>query len=208
MGTALSRLFPCCFSLPATPAVTTTERSTSTTSDKTQPERPTKRHWVDEKGNSCFMLLPRGLSIAWAENPSYWAWLPPPPGEGSAGDAAGEEVAELKNVWSLEVHGKLELSQLTPGATYEVALEVMLKQGCAGWQVPVDLQLELPGARAQERKESLEKKARGQWLPLKVGDVEVEKGQQGGELVVSMSQDGGHWKSGLVVRGIRIAPKN
>uniref|UniRef100_N1QS40 Protein PHLOEM PROTEIN 2-LIKE A1 n=1 Tax=Aegilops tauschii TaxID=37682 RepID=N1QS40_AEGTA len=173
-------------------------------------------------GNSCFMLLPRGLSIAWAEEPSYWAWLPPSPGEGSAGAAAGEEVAELKNVWSLEVHGKLDLSQLTPEVTYEVAFEVMLKQGCAGWQVPVDLQLELPGAWAQGGKESLEKKARGQWLPLKslekkargqwlplkVGNVEVEKGQQGGELLVTMSQDGGHWKSGLVVRGIRIAPKN
>ncbi|KAM3399622.1 hypothetical protein ACQJBY_004811 [Aegilops geniculata] len=80
MGTALSRLCPCCFGSPAAPAATTTERSTSTTSDKTQPERPTKRHWVDEKGNSCFMLLPRGLSIAWAEDPSYWAWLSPPPG--------------------------------------------------------------------------------------------------------------------------------
>lgn len=219
---------------PAAAATVAAEHNTSSASDKKQSEpkrglhkfqeivagqnvteddacrgvilaQKTKKYWVDKKKNNCFMLFPRGLSIAWGENPSYWVWQPL--GEGSDGDAAGVEVAELKSVCWLEICGKLELSHLTPGGTYEVAFEVRLKQGCAGWHVPVDLRLELPGGRVQERKEKLEEKPREQWLRLVAGDVEAGKGQQDGELVVSLSEHGGHWKRGLLVKGIRITPR-
>lgn len=167
----------------------------------------TKRFWVDKRKTNCFMLFPRGLSIIWGENSSYWTW--PSLGDGSdgAGGGAGIEMAELKNVCWLEVRGELELSHLTPGVAYEVVFEVMVKARSYGWHVKVDLRLKFPDGRIQERKESLEEQPRDEWLRLKVGDVETHRGQNG-VLVISLSEyGGGHWKKGLVVKGIRITPK-
>ena len=32
-----------------------------------------QKYWVHEKTRcNCFMLLPRGLSITWSEDPRYW----------------------------------------------------------------------------------------------------------------------------------------
>jgi hypothetical protein len=49
-------------------------------------------------------------------------------------DAEAEtEAAALQNVCWLEVIGKLELSHLTPGVTYEVFFEVMVNNPAYGW---------------------------------------------------------------------------
>ncbi|CAM0958571.1 unnamed protein product [Alopecurus aequalis] len=163
----------------------------------------TKKYWVDKNGNNCFMLFPRDMSIAWAENPDYWSWQPME--EGSDHDV-GIKVAELKNVCWLEITGKQELSHLTPGVTYEVIFEAMLKRKSSGWHVPVDLRLKFPDGRVQEQKESLQERYSEEQLQLKVADVEAKKGLEG-ELVVSLSEHGGHWKRGLIIKGIRITPK-
>jgi hypothetical protein len=65
-------------------------------------------------------------------------------------DAEAEtEVAALQNVCWLEVTGKLELSHLTPGVTYEVFFEAMLNDPAYGWSTPVNLRLKLPDGTMQ-----------------------------------------------------------
>ncbi|KAG8046030.1 hypothetical protein GUJ93_ZPchr0008g13443 [Zizania palustris] len=166
----------------------------------------TKKYWVDERtSHNCFILFPRGLSITWSENPNYWTWYPLK----DESDADTQiDVASLKDVCWLEIHGRLELSYLTPGVTYEVFFQVMLTDDAYGWKVPVNVQLKLPGGTVlQQHKENLKEKIRRQWLELKVGEVKAQQGQTG-EIEISMFEyDGGQWKRGLVIKGIKIIPK-
>ncbi|KAL5223381.1 hypothetical protein ABZP36_028094 [Zizania latifolia] len=167
--------------------------------------RKTKKYWVDERTrHNCFMLFPRVLSITWSENPNYWTWYTLK--EESDADTQ-IEVASLKNVCWLEIHGRLELSYLTPGVTYEVVFQVMLTNPAYGWSVPVNLQLKFPDGTVHQHKENLQEKLRLQWLELKVGEVKAQQGQTG-EIEISMFEyDGGQWKRGLVIKGIKIIPK-
>ncbi|WVZ72365.1 hypothetical protein U9M48_020838 [Paspalum notatum var. saurae] len=167
-----------------------------------------KKYWVQVHGGTrcnCFMLFPRGLSITWGDDPSYWTWKKLLPGE--TGDDPDIEVASLLDVCWLEIHGKLELSHLTPGVNYNVAFEVKLADGGgSGWSRPVNLRLKFPDGPVQERKELLRGKPANLWLQLKVGEIQPRQGQRG-EILISLFEYGGHWKSGLIVKGIKIAPK-
>ncbi|TVU21076.1 hypothetical protein EJB05_30690 [Eragrostis curvula] len=161
-----------------------------------------KKHWVDEKtGCNCFMLFPRGLSITWSEDPEYWNWHPFK--EASDTDI---ETASLEEVCWLDIQGKQELSHLTPGVNYEVVFEVMLNKSASGWDVPVKFELKFPDGKVQQRKEELQGKPREQWLKLKVGEVKAQEGQRG-EMEISMFEHGSQWKSGLIIKGIKIIPK-
>lgn len=116
-------------------------------------------------------------------------------------------MAALQNVCWLEIHGKLELSHLTPGVTYEIVFEVMLNEPAYGWSVPLNLRLKFPDGTIQQHKEMLQEKPREQWLQLKVGEVKPQKGQNG-EVEISMFEyDCGQWKRGLLIKGIKIIPK-
>ncbi|EMS66623.1 hypothetical protein TRIUR3_18044 [Triticum urartu] len=165
----------------------------------------TKKYWVDERTrHNCFMLFPRGLHITWSEDPKYWTWHPLK--EGSDAEAGIETVA-LQNVCWLEVQGKLELSHLTPGVTYEVFFEVKLDDPAYGWLTPVNLRLKFPDGTIQQHKENLEEKPRGKWLLVKVGEVKPHKGQNGEAEISMFEYDGGQWKRGLLIKGIKITPK-
>ncbi|KAF8663029.1 hypothetical protein HU200_055620 [Digitaria exilis] len=118
------------------------------------------------------------------------------------------EAVSLQNVCWLEIHGKLELSDLNPGVSYDVVFEVMLTEPSYGWTTPVNLRLKFPdGTVVQERKETLQEKPRNQWLELKAGEVKAQPGQKGEVEISLFEYDGGQWKKGLVVKGIKIVPK-
>ncbi|KAM0867563.1 hypothetical protein ACQ4PT_041897 [Festuca glaucescens] len=168
-------------------------------------QRMVQKYWVDGRTrHNCFMLLPRGLHITWSEDPKYWTWQPLK--EGSDAQAETESVA-LQNVCWLEVIGKLELSHLTPGVTYDVVFEVMLTDPAYGWSTPVNLRLKLPDGTMQQHKENLMTKTRGEWQQLKVGEVKPLKGQNGEAEVSMFEYEGGQWKRGLLIKGIKIVPK-
>lgn len=117
------------------------------------------------------------------------------------------EAVSLQNVCWLEIHGKLELSHLNPGVNYDVLFEVMLTEPSYGWTTPVNLRLKFPDGTVQEGKEKLQEKPRNQWLELKAGEVKPQPGQKG-EMEISLFEyDGGQWKKGLLVKGIKIVPK-
>ncbi|MED6136664.1 hypothetical protein PIB30_057973 [Stylosanthes scabra] len=163
----------------------------------------TKKYWIEKKSNSnCFMLYARALSITWAENQHYWKWVAQKESSGTI-----IEAAELKRVCWLEVHGKFDIRNLSPGTLYEVSFIVMLKDPAQGWEVPVNVRLALPVGKKQQHKESLIEKLRMQWVEIPVGEF-VASETDGGEMEVSLYEyEGGMWKQGLVIKGVAIKPK-
>lgn len=82
----------------------------------------------------------------------------------------------------------------------------MVNESAKGWDVPVKFELRLPDGTLRQREEMLQDKPRGQWLEIKVGEVEAQQGLKG-LMEISMSEHGTHWKSGLAIKGIKIVPK-
>ncbi|KAG4906353.1 hypothetical protein JHK85_055796 [Glycine max] len=150
-----------------------------------------------------FMVYARSLSITWAENPNYWKWVQHKEASGTM-----TELAKLKMVCWLEVHGKFDARKLLPGIPYQVLFIVMLKDSAQGWEVPINFRLVLPGGKKQEHKENLNKKLRESWIHIPVGEF-VASEKDVGNIEISMYEyEGGMWKTGLIIQGIVIKPKN
>lgn len=165
----------------------------------------TMKHWVEkESKKKCFMLYARGLSITWAENDSYWQWVTQ---KDAPSDEAPVELAELLDVCWLEAHGRFDVSKLSPETAYEVVFVILVQSWGYGWEVPVNFRVTLPDGRKQERVENLREKQMGDWIEIKAGEVSTSEYKEG-EMEVSMFEYGGHWKSGLVLKGVLIKPKN
>ncbi|XP_039131238.1 protein PHLOEM PROTEIN 2-LIKE A1-like [Dioscorea cayenensis subsp. rotundata] len=162
----------------------------------------TKKYWVDqETGCNCFMLFPRGLSIAWAEDRRYWQWF-------QVEDIRGTniEIANLLNVCWLEVHGKINTSLLTPKTKYEVVFVVKMEELSYGWQTPVNLRLLFENGITHEQKVKLLELPRDQRKELKVGEI-INSGEKAEEVEISLYEyNGGQWKRGLVIEGVIIRP--
>ncbi|KAL3654582.1 hypothetical protein CASFOL_001567 [Castilleja foliolosa] len=162
-----------------------------------------KKYWVEKESNrNCFFLFARDLSITWAEDNRFWAW---PSLKESSDESV--EIAELVNVCWLELHGKFEISNLSPETTYEVAFILKLKDPAYGWQVPVNLRLTLPDGTKQERKVNLMEKPRDKWIEVSAGDFKSSS-ENAGKIEISLFEyEGGKWKKGLLIKGVSIRPK-
>uniref|UniRef100_A0A7N0ZZS2 Uncharacterized protein n=1 Tax=Kalanchoe fedtschenkoi TaxID=63787 RepID=A0A7N0ZZS2_KALFE len=163
-----------------------------------------KKYWVDQAGNNCFIVYARDLSITWSEDGRYWQWL-------SQKDMSSEElvdVVKLENVCWLEVHGKFEMSKLSPNVVYEVAFIVkIVAESAYGWEVPVNFRLRLPNGSKQESKINLMEKPRGQWIKVPAGEFETSS-ELKGEIEYSLYEyEDGKWKRGLMIMGVSIQPK-
>ncbi|XWS58621.1 hypothetical protein CRYUN_Cryun08bG0050400 [Craigia yunnanensis] len=162
-------------------------------------EHKRKKTWEEAKsGHKCFMLYARSLYITLGGN-EYWNW-------NSFKDTSDEniEVAKLSHVCWLNVRGKFKISDLSPRTLYEVVYEVKLTKGASGWELPINLRLSLTNGRAQERQFSLLQKPRRQWMELNVGNFCTEENGETGEtreVCFDLYEHGGHWKTGLVIRG-------
>jgi len=118
------------------------------------------------------------------------------------------ELAKLKMVCWLEVHGKFDIGMVSPGVLYQVSFIVMLKDYAEGWELPVNVRLVLPGGRQQQHKENLMEKARERWIEVPVGEF-VASEKDVGVMEISMYEyEGGMWKTGLLIKGVAIKPKN
>lgn len=122
------------------------------------------------------------------------------------------EVAELKKVCWLEVHGHLDIRKLSPGVLYQVSFVIMLKDPAPGWDHPVNVRLVLPVAGGKKQqllyKENFIEKSRACWIEIPVGEF-VASDKDAGEMEISMYEyEGGMWKQGLVIKGVAIKPKD
>ncbi|KAL6201654.1 hypothetical protein ACLB2K_025366 [Fragaria x ananassa] len=162
-----------------------------------------KKYWVDKKSNNCFMVYPRDLAITWAEDNRYWHW---PSLEET--NNVFIDAAELLNVCWLEVHGKIDSTKLSPGTLYEVVFIVMLKAAAYGWKVPVNVRLTLPDGNKQERKADLNKIPIEKWTEIPVGEFRASPGLLGNIEFSMYEYEDGKWKSGLLIKGVAVRPKN
>uniref|UniRef100_A0A5B7B4V9 Protein PHLOEM PROTEIN 2-LIKE A1-like n=1 Tax=Davidia involucrata TaxID=16924 RepID=A0A5B7B4V9_DAVIN len=166
-------------------------------------EHKRKKKWVDGKsGHHCFMLYPRSLYITWGQH-EYWNWNC----FKETSDDENIEVVKLSHVCWLDVRGKFKISDLSPGIVYEIAYVVKLTNGASGWELPITLRLSLPDGTLKERQVSLLEKPRGQWIELNVGNFQSQDGENR-EVCFDLYEHGGHWKSGLVIKGAILRPKN
>ncbi|BAT74855.1 hypothetical protein VIGAN_01262600 [Vigna angularis var. angularis] len=170
----------------------------------------TKKYWVEKKSNSnCFVVYARALSITWAENQNYWTWEQKKE-ESCYVCCSGSmiELAKLKRVCWLEVHGKFDIGMVSPGVLYQVSFIVMLKDSAEGWEIPINVRLVLPGGRKQEQRENLMDKSRERWIEIRVGEF-VASEKDAGQMEISMYEyEGGMWKTGLIIQGLSIKPNN
>lgn len=83
----------------------------------------------------------------------------------------------------------------------------MLKCPARGWKIPVNVALNLPDGSKQERKVSMLQQPKEQWMEIPVGEFRTSP-EMLGEIQVSMYEfDGGKWKGGLIIKGVKIQPK-
>ncbi|KAL5578523.1 hypothetical protein UlMin_020222, partial [Ulmus minor] len=152
--------------------------------------------------SNCIWLCARDLMICWGENECYWRWV-------QHRETCNQviDIAELLNVCWLDVGGKIETTRLCPRTQYEVVFEIMMKDCATGWGVPVNVRLILPNGCKQECKVNLCEKPRGRWIEIPVGVFTTSPGHCG-EIQFSLYEYGGHWKKGLVIKGVRIRPKH
>ncbi|KAJ0013694.1 hypothetical protein Pint_20835 [Pistacia integerrima] len=164
-------------------------------------EHKRKKTWVDKKTScKCFMIYPRSLYITWGSL-EYWTW-------NYFKDTSDEnvEVAKLSHVCWLDVRGKFKVSDLSPGAVYEIVYVVKLTKEASGWELPIHLKLSLPDGTVKQRQISLFEKPRGEWMELNLGKFLTENGEQN-EVCFDLFEHGGHWKTGLVIKGAILRPK-
>ncbi|KAJ4713063.1 Protein PHLOEM PROTEIN 2-LIKE like [Melia azedarach] len=150
------------------------------------------------------MLFARDMSIIWMGDRRYWKWTQIPVDETSNEVV---DAAELLAVCWLEVEAKFDTKKLSPGITYEVGFVIMLMGTSYGWEVPVCLEMQLENGIKQERKENFLTKPRNRWIEIPVGEFFTAPENEG-EMKISLTEHrSGKWKSGLVIKGIRIQPK-
>ena len=117
------------------------------------------------------------------------------------------DTAELLNVCWLSFSGKFEEKNLTPKTLYEVAFVIMLKHSGYGWYVPVTVTLVLPDGSKQQRKVNMMEKPRDQWINIPFGEFQTSPEKPGEIVFYFHGFEGGNWKSGLLIKGVKIEPK-
>lgn len=165
-----------------------------------------QKFWVDEDlEKNCFLLLAKKLSIVWIGDERYWGWI-----NEAEQCYNGEEdipVAKLLSVCWLQISGKFRTIKLSPKTTYEVVFVVKMSKNSRGWHSPLNLYLTLPDKTRLGRIENLEGKQKEKWMDILVGTF-VTAPENVGEISFSLFQTADHWKSGLLVKGVVLRPKD
>lgn len=118
------------------------------------------------------------------------------------------EVAKLEHVTWLEVVGKFETEYLTPNSLYEVVFVVKLTDSAKGWEILVNFKLVLPTGETKERQENMNLLEKNRWVEIPAGEFSTSPEYNSGKIEFSMFETNGHWKSGVIVKGVAIRPKN
>ncbi|KAF8017328.1 hypothetical protein BT93_H2498 [Corymbia citriodora subsp. variegata] len=172
---------------------------------KDKKQKYKQKFWVDDRfEKNCFLLLARKLSITWIDDKQYWKWI----NEAEECFNGKEDLlaAKLKEVCWLKISGTFRTIKLSPKTTYEVAFMVKMSENSSGWHAPVNLNLSLPDGTVLGRIENLDEKQK-EWKPIHVGTF-VTTPKNVGKISFSLSETGGHWKSGLIVKGVVLRPKD
>ncbi|XP_057982160.1 putative F-box protein PP2-B12 [Malania oleifera] len=172
-------------------------------------------------GKKCYMLAPRSLFIVWGDTPEYWTWISLP-------ESRFWEVAELRAVCWLEIRGKMDTGMLSTGTDYAAYLVFKFTENTYNLERrPVEVSAGV-GSQNEVRSVVLDPNGGWQgeeegvppgnqaylsmrgdgWREVELGEFFID-GDDCEELGMSLLEvNGGHWKRGLIIKGIEVRPKN
>ncbi|KAJ4702550.1 Phloem protein 2-like protein [Melia azedarach] len=146
------------------------------------------------------VLYARDMNIAWGDDKRYWNWIK----EKDIYSNGFVDDAELIKVCYLDARKKFDTSILDPGTKYEVAFATMVKDNAEGFDHPVKLGLVIPNVIEEERKVDFSKLEKNKWLEIPVGQFIASTGK----MEIYLSETSGHWKKGIIIKGIVIRAMN
>uniref|UniRef100_A0A1J3CB64 Protein PHLOEM PROTEIN 2-LIKE A6 n=1 Tax=Noccaea caerulescens TaxID=107243 RepID=A0A1J3CB64_NOCCA len=146
------------------------------------------------------MVYARDIEITHSEKPENWTWRQI---EGAI------EVAELKEVYWLDIRGNLNTRSLIPETKYEVVFVVKLQNNALGWEDPVNLSLKLvmrdKSENLMENTVCLDDYISNDWVNIIAGDFVAPPKDAPAKIFFTMYQyDDNIRKTGLVVKGVAI----
>ncbi|WRX20322.1 F-box domain - like 10 [Theobroma cacao] len=166
-----------------------------------------------ENGKKCYMLGARALSIQWADSPDYWSWIPLP-------ESRFSEVPKLKNVWRLDVKGRIELKTLSYRTNYSAYLVFKIVRDRYGFRhTPVEFRVIINEGTASGKVRSVildpppnvpqQAKERGDsWLEIEMGEFFNECGDDTRVEFYLRGVHDNQPKRGLIIEGIELRPKD
>ncbi|XP_022719471.1 F-box protein PP2-B15-like [Durio zibethinus] len=88
-------------------------------------------------GRKSYILSARKLSITWSNYPMFWVWKPIP-------ESRFSEVAELRTISWLEIHGKIRTKMLSPNTKYGAYLLLKIADRAYGLDlIPSETSVEI-----------------------------------------------------------------
>ncbi|XAR48861.1 hypothetical protein NMG60_11031826 [Bertholletia excelsa] len=176
-----------------------------------------------ESGKKCFILGARSLRIAWGDHPEYWGWT-------CGARSRFSQMARLRAVFWLEITGRVDTQFLSPKTTYAAYLVYDLEGRSYGLEsLPMKGLVRFVGESGDDGDEIdpntvylklgssepaqmpgnifLPHKRKAGWLEIELGEIfndqEIEREVE----MRFLGSDGLYWKSGLVVEGLELRPK-
>ncbi|KAI8026586.1 F-box protein PP2-B13 [Camellia lanceoleosa] len=132
------------------------------------------------------------------------------------------EVAELKTIWWLEIHGKIRTQTLSPNTTYGAYLIMKISHRAYGLDsMPSEVSISV-GDRVYTNtpylscRDSMKQQMKGEvrvpcerkdgWMEIELG--EFFSGEKDEEVKMSLMEVKGYQlKAGLIIEGIEVKPK-
>ncbi|CAE6186930.1 unnamed protein product [Arabidopsis arenosa] len=85
----------------------------------------------------------------------------------------------------------------------------MLIDSAQGWEYRVSFKMVLPTGETKERREAMNMLERNRWVEIQTGEFMTSPEHLSGKIEFSMLEvKSEQWKSGLIVKGVAIRPKN
>ncbi|XP_043720870.1 putative F-box protein PP2-B12 [Telopea speciosissima] len=189
-------------------------------------DRGTKTFALEKcSGKKCYMIGARELCIIWSNTPRYWTWRPLP-------ESRFSEVAELLEVCWLEIICRMETRLLSPNTTYGAYLVFMFTERAYGFvNQLVEVSVKLAGGGNEEGEVTTKRKSvyldpeerqreqegqvpkergDGHWMEIEMGEFfinEISGGEDGVVEMILKEVKDLNWKSGLIIQGIELRPK-
>ncbi|KAL3376021.1 hypothetical protein AABB24_002792 [Solanum stoloniferum] len=163
------------------------------------------KYWVDkETGKNCFVLFAKNLTIIDQMDHRKWTW------QRSKEDMSAE-IAVMGEVKLLSVHGSFNTEFLSPDTKYKVEFVLRFRKGkhVSGWSKnPVRSVLIPPGKtwnEAIQNKVNLAEKGSQKSFVILAGEFFNPRFNSHGDIQFHLDENK-EWKTGLVIKGVKITP--
>ncbi|PWA79215.1 F-box domain, Phloem protein 2-like protein [Artemisia annua] len=173
------------------------------------PLRTTEFRQDMVSGQKTYMLGARELSITWHDDTRYWNW-------GHVPESRFAEVAILKEVYCLDIRGKISTAILSPRSIYVAYLVFQMAPDSTGLSVPAKTVVTFGGKKNEISDVYLQQewtltrvshtKRNDGWMEIKLSEFYHHDGDEGEVEIMFQENNTSNMKTGLIVEGIEIRP--